>query len=905
MRWMRSVRVRFRSVFRRSLVDQELDAELDFYLEQRTRNYLAQGMSPEEARLNARRSLGSVTLVRERVRESRGLPFLLFADECRQHVRVALRALARRPGFTCAIVLTVALGVGANTAVLALVQAVLLKPLPFPDGDRVVAVWFAPENQPDQRTGTNTFAHFTIRDQTQAFESVGTVRLSNAFNVGDDDPGAPRRLRVPAQWFSFGMIQVLGTRPLVGRWPAPDETPMSATVISHRLWQNLYGGRQDILGQRLQVENFPPLDIVGVMPPGFELIEPSDLWLFQTDEQLSVSMRSERRIFTVIARMKPAITRAQAQDEMDRMAVTLAREMPESHTGWRIHVERLRDVAVGGARTRLLVFQGAVLLVLLLACANVAGLLIAHGSTRRQELAVRAAIGARRAHLVRLLLTESVLLAILGGVTGVALAWGGLRLFAGVSSLALAPDDLAPSGVVLTITLAMTIGSGVLFGILPAVSGSRPNMMRVLRDVMRGGTESAARHRLRATLVVVQVALAMVLLAGAGLMMNSFLRLTQVDPGFDAEHLISFHVPLSRSFYTPAHTAPFDVELGSRIDDVSEAIRQRLAQVPGVQSATLAVTAPLGAEPLEIHFSPVGHPLTPSEAQGWFGEWYPVGASYFETLGIPLVRGRLFANGDLTGGPPVVVVSEALARTFWPGTDPVGMLIQLDLPYDKPREIVGIVGDVHQDLYQTGGVPQLYVPRPQLPRQMNMVTAQRIMLANTFVVRTTKDPVQSIAALRAALAEVDATQVMTDVDTIEAYGARQLNRTFETSVVLTLFGAIAVLLAVVGVYGMVAQMLGQRTREIGIRIALGAQTSAVLRLVMRQGLLLVIAGMGLGLIAALAVTQALGSLLWNVSPTDPLTYTAVLLTILGIGAVACVVPARRASRIDPLLVIRE
>jgi putative ABC transport system permease protein len=327
--------------------------------------------------------------------------------------------------------------------------------------------------------------------------------------------------------------------------------------------------------------------------------------------------------------------------------------------------------------------------------------------------------------------------------------------------------------------------------------------------------------------------------------------------------------------------------------------------VPGVQSATLAVTAPLAAAPLEMHFSELGKRLTPSEAQAWFGEWYPVGANYFETLRIPLVGGRSFVSRDLRGGSPVAIVNEALAQSFWPGANAIGKLIQLDLPYDPPREIVGIVGDVHQDLYQTRRVPQLYVPRPQLPRQMNMVTAQRIMLANTFVVRTTGDPAQSVAGLRAALGEVDSGQVMTDVSTIEAYGARQLDRTRETSVVLTVFGAVAVLLALLGVYGIVSQVLGQRRREIGIRIALGAQTPAVLRLAMRQGVLLVIAGTGLGLIAALAVTRTLGSLLWSVSPTDPLTYAVVLITILVVGALACLLPAQRASRIDPLLVIRE
>jgi predicted permease len=903
MRWLRSLRVRLRSMVRPTQVDQELDAELEFFVEQRTRDLVAQGMTRAEAAASARRSLGSVTLVRERVRESRGLSFLSCVDECQQHLRVAVRTCVRYRSFTCAIVLTVALGVGANTAVLTLVQSILLTPLPFPDGDRVVAAWFTPENQPEQRAGTNTFAYFTIRDHTQVFKSVGTVRLSNAFNVGDDDPNAPGRLRVPAQWFSFGMIDVLETQPMLGRWPTPEDT--NAIVISHRLWKDLYGGRQDILGRRLRVENFPPAEIVGVMVPGFELIEPADLWLFQTDEQLRVGMRSARRIFTVVARMKSAITLAQAQDEMNRTAATLAREMPESHVGWRIRVQSLRDVAIGGVRTPLLVLQGAVLLVLLLACVNVAGLLIAHGSSRRQEVAMRAAIGAQRGHLVRQLLIESLLLALVGGAVGVCLAWGGLRVFAGMTSFALATTTPSLSPTVLLVTLAMTIGSGMLFGLLPAISGSRPNVMGVLRDAMHGSTDGAARHRLRGTLVVVQVAIAMVLLTGAGLMVNSFLQLTQADPGFDAGHLISFHVPLSRSFYAPAKTAPFDVELGSRIDDLSEAIRQRLADVPGVRSATLAVTAPLGADPIEMRFSEVGRPLTTSEAQAWFGEWYPVGANYFETLRIPLVRGRRFSSRDLLNGVPVAIVNETMAQTFWPGTDPIGKVITLDLPYDQPREIVGIVGDVHQDLYQAHGVPQLYVPRPQLPRQMNMVTAQRIMLANTFVVRTSGEPALSVAALRAALAEVDATQVMTEVGTIEDFAARQLDGTRATSTVLALFGVMAVLLAVVGVYGIVAEMLGQRRREIGLRIALGAQTGAVRHLVMRHGLRLVIAGMGLGLIGALAVTRALASLLWRVSPTDPLTYAIVLLTILAVGAAACLLPAHRAARIDPLMLIRE
>jgi len=903
MRWLHVLRLRARTLFRRALVDRELDAELEFYIDQRARQAIERGLAPGAAREQARRSIGSLTRVRERVRESRRVPLVALLDESRRNARLAWRTCLSRPGFACAVIVTVALGVGANTAVFGVVHAVLLQSLPYPDGDRVVAVWFTPESQPAQEAGTNALGYFTIRDNTQVFESVGTVRLSNAFNVGADSPSGPSHMRVPAQWFTFGTIEVLAAPPLMGQWPAPDDA--GTVVISHRLWRELYGGREDALGQELRVENFAPLRIVGVMPAGFELMEPSDFWLVQRDDDLRRSLRADNRIFTLIARMKPGVTLAQAQAEMDRLAEALAEEMPESHTGWGIRVESLHDVAVGSVRTPLLVFQGAVLLVLLMACLNVSGLLIARASTRQQELALRAAIGARRGHLVRQLMTESLMLALPGGALGVLLAWGGLRLFAAISSLGLSPAELAPNRAVLGVTLLMTIGSGVLFGVLPALSVSRPDVMRVLREAMRGGTDGAARHRLRAALVVVQVALALVLLVGAGLMLNSFVRLMQVDPGFETERLISFQVPLSRSFYSPADTAPFDVELGSRIDDLSETIRRRLEVVPGVRSAALTVTPPLSGRPFEMHFAEVGHSMTTSEAQRWFAEWYPVGAGYFETLGLPLVRGRRFAAEDVGTGPPVALVNEALANHFWPGQEPVGKRIQLDLPYDQPREVIGVVGDVRQDLYQRDGSPQLYVPRPQLPRQMNMVTAQRTMLANTFVVRTIGDPAQTVAALRAALNEVDSTQVMTEVHTVDAYASRQLDRTRETSVILSLFGFVSIVLAVVGLYAIVAHIVSQRTREIGIRIALGARTGAVLQLILRQGLRLVVVGMVLGLAASLLLTRAMQSLLWSVSPTDPLTFALVTVTLFGVGVLACILPARRAARIDPLLVIKD
>jgi putative ABC transport system permease protein len=897
---MRPLLARLLALVGRGRLDDELSDEIAAHLELAIADHVAKGMSPEDARRAAAHKFGSALDTKEAYRARQGFPRL---ESLWRDVRHGARWLRKSRGVTTIVVGTVAIGIGLNTAVFSFINAMLLRSLPFPDADRLVAVWFTPAERPTLKTGTNPLGYFTIRDANHVFERVGAGRLTAAFNVGEDLPGGGGRIRVPAQWFTFDLIPVLGVSPAIGRWPTPDE--QDVVVISDGLWHRLFGGSADVLGKKLRFDAFVGT-IVGVTPAGFELVNPADFWLFQTDEALRGSLRSPSRIFSVVARLKPGVTVGRAQAEMTSLAAVLVDQMPDMNRGWSIHVETLQDVYVGEIREPLLVFQGAVFLVLLIACANAAGLLLAEASTRHGELTLRVALGASRWHIVRQLLTESLLLAVAGGALGLTLSWAGLRLFTHVPWQGMpAPAVVTLDSTVLGVALLMTIGSGMAFGVVPALSVSRSNAMATLRESTRSATTSAARQTLRSAFVVVQVSLALVLLVGAGLMIKSFLRLGTVQAGFDTVRLITFQVPFPRSFYTWDGNTSFVVELGSRIDRVSESIRERLAQVPGVESAALTVTPPLGGDPPRMSFMPEGRQLSPFERQAWSAEWYPVGFTYFRTLKIPLVAGRQFVEDDGDNGRAVAIVNATLANTFWPGERPIGQRIQLNLPHDPPREIVGVVGDVRQDRYQHSAAPQLYVPRVQLPRHMDMTLSQQIMLVNTFIARVGVDPAQLTPALRSAVADVDPTQVVTNLRTVDQYAAGQLNNLRAYTVVLSLFGGASVILAVIGIYGILTHFVSQRRREIGIRMALGARPAMVLRLVVRQGMLMMVTGITLGTVAALGLTRVLRSLLWGVTPTDPMTFGLVLLAFAVVGLLACAAPAWRASRIDPLIALRD
>jgi putative ABC transport system permease protein len=469
------------------------------------------------------------------------------------------------------------------------------------------------------------------------------------------------------------------------------------------------------------------------------------------------------------------------------------------------------------------------------------------------------------------------------------------------------PRNIALDTTVVGFTLLLSLGTGLIFGALPALQISRPDLMEVLRESTRSLTASGAHQRLRGAFVVVQVSLALVLLMGAGLTINSLWRLNTVQAGLDPRGLVAFQVPFSRAFYASAGTTPtggFQVDVSSRINLLTERIRARAALLPGVESATLAVTPPVGGEPPRMRFIRQGQPVSTAEQEAWSAEYYPVGDEYFRTLKVPLLRGRELGPQDSDTGAPVTVINATMARTFWPNEDPIGKRLQLEVLYDSPREIVGVVGDVHQVRYQRAPQPQLYVPRAQLPRKMGMTTAQEIMLANTFVIRTRGDAAALVPALRAAVAEVDPTQAISTVRTVEEYASGQLQDLRQYATLFTIFGCISVALAAVGLFGIMAHLVNQRTNEIGIRKALGAPNGAVLVDVLQRGVVLIAIGLALGMAVSFVLTRLIQNLLWGVTATDPLTFALALLAMLAVALLACCVPARRALKVDPVIALR-
>jgi putative ABC transport system permease protein len=644
------------------------------------------------------------------------------------------------------------------------------------------------------------------------------------------------------------------------------------------------------------------------MPRGYKTTTTDiDLWRFQSDQNLANALRSPNRVFNMFALLKPGITPERAQAEVSAIEGPLGEEY-EMNRGWGIKLDTLRDAYVGQLRRPLLVFQGAVLMLLLIACANVAGLLLAQATTRHKELAMRAALGSTRMRVVRQLLTESVLLSLGGGALGMLLGWAGLRFFT-----VLAPTVLPGSGdvelnlPVFAFGVLLSLATGVIFGVIPAIQISRPDLMEVLRDSSRSTTAGGARQRIRGAFVVLQVALSLVLLIGAGLLAHSLLRLNMVQPGLDPHGLVTFQIPFSRSLYrgtgqnTP--TGGLMVEMTPRLNQLTEQVREKLAALPGVESASIATTPPLSGSARRFNFSKPGQNLSDSEKEAWSAEWYPISSGYFHTLKIPLIRGREFTMDDSDAGHPVAIINATMAQNFFPNEDPIGRQFTSDLLYDQPREIVGIVGDVRQDRYQYVPQPQMYVPRSQLPPKMDMTLSFDILVA-TFLVRTNSDPAALIPSLRKAAADVDRNQAINNVLTVEQYAAGQLQDLKHYAILLSIFGGISALLSFVGLFGIMAHAVSQRTNEIGIRVALGASSGSVLGLIARQGLALVALGMVGGIMASSALTQLISRFLWGVSSTDPLTFALVLVAMAVVALLASYIPARRALRIDPMIALR-
>lgn len=893
---------KFAHLTKRARFEKDFDAEIQFHLESRIADLEREGLSKEQAVAQARMEFGSRARASEETRSAWNFPWL---EQSIADVRFALRSFARRKAFAFASILCLAIGIAANVLIFSLVNGVLLRELPYPDAERLTSVRFSPPKQADQKLGSNSGTYFYVRDHSDIFEKTGAIRITG-FSASPDAKGETPPEWIQGAWTSTGMTAVMGVEPILGRWYADE--PIADLVISHRLWKRMYRGAPDVVGKTIYLDTVP-FSIVGVAPEDFQTMNADiDLWRPQPDRNLATALRSPNRVFFMFGRLKPGISAEQAQAQLSTLEPGLGQEL-EMNRGWEIRIESLREAYVGYMRRPLLVLQGAVFLLLLVACANAASLLLAQAAARQKEFALRVSLGSTRTRLIRQLLVENTVLSLAAGALGTVVAWFGVQAllktaFAASHSL----QDVSLDWRVLAFTLAISLGTGLVFGVLPAMQVSRTALMNAVRESGRSMTASAGSSRLRGAFVVAQVALALVLLTGSGLLIRTLIRLNTTDTGLNPRNVAVVQVPFSRTFYGGTSrqnpTGGLLVKFDGRFDALSESVRERLAQVPGVQHATAAVTPPLGGAPRRVQFSRPGMIISESEQGIWAAEWYPVSAGYFETLEIPVKKGRAIDSNDHQKAHPVAMINEAMARQFFPNQDPIGQQVQLDVVDDWPRQIVGVVGNVRQDRYQTRPQPQVYVPRTQLPSFMDMTMSFEILVPS-FVVRTAGDPATVIPALRAALHDVSPTLPVSSIRTVEEYAAGQLQDVQQYATLLSLFGGISVVLVLTGIFGVMMNTVSQRTSEIGIRVALGATAPDVLKLVIGQGLKLVVIGLALGLAVALMATPAIRSFLWGVSANDPLTFAVAAAGLAAIALLACYFPALRALRVQPVVALRN
>ncbi len=837
------------------------------------------GREPSRRRSNLREAAGAFQLLigpRLKIREPRSGRGDNMLQELARDLRYGLRMMVRSPGFTIVAMITMALGIGANTAMFSVVNGVLLKPLPYPDAGRIV---FLLENNLPRGWTFFTIAPPNFRDwqaQNRSMDLMAAYWPRTVTYTGGD---RPRRL--DAYQVSEDYLAIVGGEPVLGRGFTREDLEPSrqgVALLDHGLWQQSFGGDPDVLG-RSMVLNGEPHTIIGVLPEGWR--HPFD----RSGLDLLLPLRPQswwgrgNHFLRVFARLRPGVTVEQAQSDLSSVAAALEAGYPDTNAGWGVSVRALDDVLLGGSRPQLLILLASVGLVLLVACANVAQMTLARGSVRRHEMAIRAALGAGRGRVVRQLLAESLLLSLFGGALGVLLALGCLRgLSVGWPEILPRMEEIGLDGAVLLFTAGLCVASGLLFGLFPALGVAGSNLGEALRRSGWSVSGDSSRRRLRAALVVVEVSLAVVLLVGSGLLIRSFLALQNEDPGFESSGRLALSTPLPDSKYST------DDEVRS----YGDAALERLAAVPGVESAALTTLIPVTGQDsiseLKIEGRTQGVPddVTPALI-------YRVSPGYFETMGVPLRAGREFTPHDREGDLPVAVVSESFARNYLPGEDPIGKRIRYGGDDDPPVEIVGVAGDVqHYEVGRTS-MPQAYFPFAQRPSDHV-----------NFVIKASVPPLSLVRAIRSEIQSLDPDMPVEEVRTLEQVLAADMATPRFRTMLLTSFGLTALLLAVVGLYGVMSCTVSQRSREIGIRMALGAQRSGILRLVFRDGLPLVATGVAVGLAGALALTRVLESMLFGVDAHDPGVFGSVPLILVAVAAVAVLIPAVRAMRVDPV-----
>jgi len=868
---------------KRRKFETEMDEELRAHVEAETEENVRRGMTREEARRRALAEFGGVEQIKEEARELRWGAWL---ETLWQDIRYALRMLRKAPGFTAVAVLTLALGIGANTAIFSVVNAVILQPLPLPDSDQLVsgvglnaegrAQWFSvPDFEDIQRDATLLAAYSAFIPQS--------VNLT-----GRDEPQ-----RVRGGFVSDNFFKVTGVEPAIGRGFIPGQDDAEGAeqvcIVQHETWQSVFGGDPKMLGSSIILNN-EPFTVVGILPAGFrfpfdeiEVWMPHHTWPVYRNVAARGGLTNRRTgLIGGVGRMKPGVTVQQAETQLKGIIARTSKEFPESNLR-SARLTLLKDDVIGSVREPVLVLLGAVGFVLLIACANVANLMLARAATRSRELATRAALGAGRSRLVSQLLTETALLWMAGCAAGLLLGAWGLALLQAAS-----PDSL-PGGIVprldatvFAFALGVTALTGVLFGMIPALRFSSPNVVEAMKEGGRSGSAGGTRTRLRAALLVTQMALTLVLLAGSGLMLRSFQRLASVDVGFQAENLLTMEYRL------PANKYPDGAQQWEVHSRIIEAVRR----VPGVRAASLVGSLPFSGNGGTDTFTIVGQPASEEPLRARVNR---ADSHYFTTMGIPLLRGRVFTEQDRIGTPLVAVINRLMAERYWPGQDPIGQKIDMGSSAEPEiAEIIGVVGDTKQYAQDDPDMPYIYGAQ-----------AQNVHIFNTIAARTDGDPMQLAQAVRAAVWSVDPEQPVWKIRSQQSLLDRAVGLPRFLAQLMGAYAALALLLAAVGIYGVMSYSVTQRTHEFGIRLALGARPADMLGMVLRRCLLLTAIGLTIGLGGALALGRLVQSLLFNTSASDQVTLASVAVILLAVALAASYFPARRAMRVDPMVALRH
>jgi putative ABC transport system permease protein len=803
-------------------------------------------------------------------------------DSLLRDLKFSIRSLLKRPALTIIAILTLAIGIGANSAIFSMVNALLLKPLPFPDPDRIVALWDKVPSRGMERNEVAVANYLDWRAQNKSFEQLGIYRWWSTNLTGAEAPE-----RVQGFLVTPNFLDIVGVKPILGRGFLPEEDQPgkdAVVLLTYNLWQRRFGANSNILNQTISTNGIQRT-VVGVLPPDFNYPKGGEIYApLQITPDLSRSRNNHS--YLGIGRLRPGASIQSAQAEFDTIASQLEKQYPETNTGRGVVIYPILEDTVREYSSALWVLMAAVGFVLLIGCANVANLMLARASGRQREIALRTALGASRWRIIRQLLTESVLLGLAGGVLGVLVAYWTVDLFraANPGEAARFTAGWSHLGInlpVLGFTLVLSVLSGVLFGLAPALQLSKPDLNSSLKEGARQATSSS--HRLRGLLVVAEVALSLMLLVGAGLLLRSFMQMLKTNPGFDSENLMTMILVLPSAKYK---------EEPQRVTFYSDLVK-RVEALPGVSSAAMISHLPLGGSNSSTSLLVEGLP-EPPPGQEFDARYRVCTPNYFQTMGIPVLQGRAFTEQDRAGAPLAVIVNETFARTSWPNADPIGKRIRYTgkLEENPWMQVVGVVQDVKHEI-NLPMTPDFYTPH-----------AQDGWNSMVLVAKTKVDPLAMAAPIRQQVWALDKDQPVFDVHTMREVRNISLALYSFSSIMLSIFAGVAVLLAAIGIYGVMFYAVLQRTQEIGIRMALGARAFDVLKLVIKNGMSLALVGVAVGLVGAYGLTRLLASLLFGVTPTDVVTFSVVTLGLLLIALVACYVPARRATKVDPLVALR-